>query len=303
MIRDLVISIVVYNSDAVQLQNCLLSALSPQAQPNVVVIDNSETERLKALVTGTGAEYLRPRTNVGFGAGHNLAIRRYLGLHKYHLVLNPDVYFDPGALDSLVEYMDANPQIGVVIPRVFYPDGRLQHLSKLLPTPVDLFFRRFSPGPLKRLLERRADVYEFRNFDPMRTLTVPTLSGCFMFLRTNVFSTIGLFDERYFMYLEDVDLCRRIHREYDVVYYPQVSVFHEYAKGSYKNRSLLMHHVRSACKYFSKWGWFFDRERDLINQKALSQPKVHYSVQGSEAESKPHSIERNLCGTTEAWGR
>src|SRR5260370_33552932 len=111
----------------------------------------------------------------------------------------------------------------------------------------------------------------------MRIMSGPVLSGCFMLLRTEVFEKVGLFDERYFMYLEDVDFCRRIHRAFDVVYYPQVSVFHEYAKGSYRDWKLLQYHVRSAWAYFSKWGWFVDRERDSINAKALSQAEARHS--------------------------
>ena len=168
-------------------------------------------------------------------------------MSKYHLVLNPDVYFGSGVLESLTTYLNANPEIGLAMPQVLFPDRSVQHLRKLMPTPTDLLLRRLFVGPLKPLLQQRTERYELRNLDSKRILTVPVLSGCFMFLRAEVFNAVGCFDERYFMYLEDVDFCRRIHRAFDLVYYPHVSVFHGYAKGSYKDWTLLWHHVRSAC--------------------------------------------------------
>lgn len=100
-------------------------------------------------------------------------------------------------------------------------------------------------------------------------MNVPYLSGCFMFLRVSVLKEVGLFDERYFMYLEDTDLSRRIHKKYKTIYYPFVHIIHEYSKGSYKNIKLLIYHIHSAIKYFNKWGWIFDKERREINTKVL----------------------------------
>jgi len=274
---DVTASIVLYRTDTAQLQRCLDSILASHLRAGVIAVDNSQTDRLRGLVAETGAEYRRTGKNLGFGAGHNLAIKACRGQSRYHLILNPDVYFGPEVLESLVSYMDANPQIGLVMPRILYPDGSPQNLCKLLPTPADLLLRRLLAGRLSKLLHRRTEKYELRSMDPMRTMTVPVLSGCFMFLRTEVFEEVGLFDERYFMYLEDVDFCRRIHRAFDVVYYPRVWVVHGYAKGSYKDWKLLQYHVKSAWAYFSKWGWFVDVERDLINAKAFSQAQVHHS--------------------------
>ncbi len=90
-----------------------------------------------------------------------------------------------------------------------------------------------------------------------------------MFVRTTVFEKVGGFDERFFMYAEDVDLSRRIHRNYKTIFYPKVSITHEYEKGSYTNYKLLKYHITSLFKYFCKWGWFFDKERRDINQLAV----------------------------------
>jgi GT2 family glycosyltransferase len=200
-------------------------------------------------------EYLFTGSNLGFGAGHNLAIRRSLETSRYHLVFNPDVRFGSGVLETLYNYMEANPTIGVVMPKVLYPDGSTQYLCKKLPTPFDLILRRFVPGTVKSLFRGWFDRYEFRDKNYNEVMDVPCLSGCFMFLRVSALRETGAFDERYFMYLEDVDLFRRIGMKFRTVYFPAVSICHDYAKGSYRNIRLMLHHSSSALKYFNKWGW------------------------------------------------
>lgn len=107
-------------------------------------------------------------------------------------------------------------------------------------------------------------------------MEVPSLSGCFMFMRVDVLKKVNGFDERFFMYAEDLDLCRRIGEVSKTMFYPMVAVYHEYEKGSYKNRKLLKYHLCSVIKYFNKWGWVFDKKRIQRNKEcldALSQKK------------------------------
>ena len=100
-------------------------------------------------------------------------------------------------------------------------------------------------------------------------MNIPILSGCFMFLRTEALEKVGLFDEQFFMYMEDFDLNRRIHRAYKTIFFPEAVVVHEYQKASYKNIKLLKAHIKSAIYYFNKYGWFFDKERKKVNKKTL----------------------------------
>ena len=165
--------------------------------------------------------------------------------------------------------MDGHPEVGQVMPKVFYPNGELQYLCKLLPTPMDLLCRRFIP--YKKYIEKRNNRYELRFTDYDSIMEVPSLSGCFMFIRTDVLKEIGGFDERFFMYAEDIDLCRRIGKVSRTIYYPLVSIYHEYEKGSYKNRKLFKYHICSVIKYFNKWGWLFDSERKERNNRILKQ--------------------------------
>ena len=148
------------------------------------------------------------------------------------------------------------------MPRVLHPAGTQQYLAKRLPTPLDVFGRRFLPS---WLMARRNRRYELRDMDLLRPVNAPYLSGCFMMLRTTAAVDAGLFDERFFMYPEDIDLTRRIHRNYLTLYYPEWTIVHAHARDSYKNKHMLRIHIQNMCRYFNKWGWLFDRERRQFN--------------------------------------
>src|SRR5262249_42906307 len=148
------------------------------------------------------------------------------------------------------EFLRTRPEIGLVMPRVLNPDGSIQFLCKQLPSPMDLILRRFLPSGLRTLVGQRLKNYELRDVDYTRPLLVPALSGCFMMMSRAAIAEVGGFDERFFMYLEDVDLCRRIRLRYKTVYMPDVSIYHHYAKGSYRKVWLLLHHIMSAARYF-----------------------------------------------------
>ncbi len=233
------------------------------------LIDNSPTDNARCFADHPRIEYSFNNKNVGFGAGHNLALKKSISDGStYHIVLNPDVYFENTSISTLHDFMEANPDVGLCMPKVLYPDGRIQPLCKLLPSPRILILRRFLFF-LHKLLARQNYYYELQFTGYNRVMNVPFLSGCFMFLRTDVLRKIGLFDERIFLYTEDVDLSRRIHKHFRTVFYPDVTIYHYHQRGSYKSTTLLMHNIRSAIKYFNKWGWLFDKERDLINRNAL----------------------------------
>ena len=104
-----------------------------------------------------------------------------------------------------------------------------------------------------------------------KIMNIPYLSGCFMLLRTKAVQQAKLFDERFFMYPEDMDLTRRIHRNYLTVYFPQATIIHNHEKASYKSLKMLWIHAVNMCRYFNKWGWFFDKERDLFNNTAIQE--------------------------------
>ena len=263
------VSIVLYKhavDEVLPLLNCLRK--SPLVS-EVFLIDNSPTVRdeFKAL----DAIYIFNAKNIGYGAGHNIAIRQTLRHDvPYHLVLNPDVVFESDILMKIAAFMNNNSNVGLLMPKVYYPNGEIQYLCKLLPTPFDLIFRRFLP---KSWTEKRTTIFELRSSGYNRIINVPYLSGCFMFLRMEAVRQVGMFDERFFMYPEDIDLTRRIHRKYRTVFYPEVSVIHQHVQGSYLVGRLLFIHIKNMIKYFNKWGWIFDNERRIINKETLKQLK------------------------------
>ncbi|HEB62753.1 MAG TPA: glycosyltransferase family 2 protein [Bacteroidetes bacterium] len=280
---DLSVSIVTYNSELSLLLKTIDSVNSVSfLKIKLIVIDNFSRYSYISNLQKRIDNYLRNfknltflfiknNHNLGFGKAHNIALKQSIEENiKYHLILNPDVYFEDGVLEELYDFMEKHPEVGLVMPKVLYPDGDVQYLCKLLPTPFDLFGRRFlNFHPFNRYIEKRNEIYELRFTGYDKIMEVPYLSGCFMFLRVNVLKKVGLFDERFFMYLEDTDLSRRIYRVAKTIYYPYVHIYHGYEKGSYKNLRLLKIHIESAIKYFNKWGWFNDPERDRINKETL----------------------------------
>jgi GT2 family glycosyltransferase len=262
-------SIVLYHNTKEQLTKAINSFLNTSLEVKLYLMDNSSNDDLKELgELDERIEYIFNNANLGYGSAHNIAMRKSIedGV-AYHLVLNPDIYFESGTLEELFSYMGNHQDVGNVMPQILYPDGEVQHLCKLLPTPTDLIFRRFIP--LKTWKEKRNQRYELRTSGYRTIMNVPSLSGCFMFLRCSVLQEVGLFDEKIFMYLEDTDLNRRIHAKYKTHFYPEVEIVHEYAKESYVNKKLLMFHIQSAIYYFNKWGWVFDNERARLNSTIL----------------------------------
>ena len=270
----LTISIVLYQNEKEQIIEAVKSGLKTDREMKLLLVDNSPTDELKYLaeIDKERIEYIFNDANIGFGAGHNIAIKKVQDYSTYHLVLNPDVSFEHGVLDSLIDFMDENPDVGNVMPKVYYEIGELQYLCKLLPTPYDWIGRRFNP--FKSLVEKRNNLFEMRFTGYKEQMQVPYLSGCFMFLRISALKKIGLFDERIFMYGEETDLGRRlIAGGYKTIFYPKVSIIHLFQKGSHKSRRLTWIGIQSAWYYFNKWGWFFDRERRQINKNTLRQFK------------------------------
>jgi GT2 family glycosyltransferase len=266
---DITCSMVVYHHTADQIRKPIENFLRLGKKVRLFIIDNSGNDKLRYAFISPQIEYIFSGKNLGYGAGHNLALSRIQGRTKYHIVMNPDIEFETQMLDVLYDFMEREPEIGLVMPKITYPGGAMQYLCKKLPTPADLILRRFIPGPLKKLFRKSLESYELRHRDYQSIMEVPNLSGCFMFLRNEVLETVGHFDETYFLYLEDTDFCRRISASYRTVYYPRVQVTHGYGMASYKNLKMTAHHVVSSFKYFNKWGWWFDAFRENANYHAM----------------------------------
>ncbi|MGB7170521.1 MAG: hypothetical protein WBD32_16055, partial [Acidobacteriaceae bacterium] len=154
-------SVVLHNtpqSQIVRLLNCIRSS---SIQLTTYVVDNSPSPLDYSCLRTPGITYRR-ETNRGYGAGHNSVIRAILDTSDFHFVLNPDIYFGPSELEPMICFMEQNPDVGQLMPKILYPDGELQYLCKLLPTPANLFLRRFPSGILSDSIRRRNDQFELR---------------------------------------------------------------------------------------------------------------------------------------------
>jgi len=267
---DITGSIVVYKNPVQQVQRAVASFLCTDLRVRLYIVDNSPHDNIRAICRDPRIVYIFNGRNLGFGAAHNIAIKASLRAAEYHVVLNPDVYFEMGVLEKLLVFARSRPDVGLVMPKILNPNGTIQYLCKRLPSPTDLILRRFLPRALKPLVTDRLRRYELHDQDYTRILSVPALSGCFMMISNAALNDVGAFDERYFMYLEDVDLSRRIHQRFKTIYYPEPAIYHLNSKGSYREARLLIHHVVSAFKYFQKWGWYSDPERILINDSVTT---------------------------------
>jgi GT2 family glycosyltransferase len=267
-------SIVTYQNNDLILERTVKNFIDSSPKSRLFVIDNSPIDAARELCTHPNIRYIFNGSNLGFGRAHNIVLREIVESSDYHLILNPDVYFESHIMGELIDYLEANPDVGLVMPKVFNPNGEVQRLCRLLPTPHQLISRRFLQS-FKKLQHVINYEYEMQFMNYNDSAEVPFLSGCFMLIRNEALKKVGFFDENFFLYCEDIDLSRRIHQEYKTVYYPHVAIHHVHEKGSYKSYRLLAHNIYSAIYYFNKWGWIWDSERKRINRGILIKHQVN----------------------------
>lgn len=271
---DVVASFVLFGTAVEEVVRAVEQACSNTSDIYVVIVDNSVPPLQLPDFDPTKVHLIQTGANLGYGRGHNVAIDWATGKARYHLVMNTDLTYEAGVIDRLVQFMDTHPSVGLSMPKVRYPDGSIQRLCRLLPSPIDLIGRRFFAWTA--WAKRRNKLYEFHDWNYDRVASFPFLSGCFMMLRSSVLHSVGGFDERYFLYAEDLDLSRRIHQCSETLFVPDVEVVHEYRSESGRGFRRLMYGIRSLSQYFGKWGWFIDADRDDINRRtilALNEPK------------------------------
>jgi GT2 family glycosyltransferase len=260
-------SVVLYNTSVEETLSIINSFAAVPADTKLFLIDNSPEEST-AYHRCDKLEYIHTKANIGYGAGHNIAIRKSISAgYQYHFIFNPDIVFTPDVITSICSFMNNNNNVGLVMPKVLYENGDIQYICKLLPTPSDFFVKRFLPRLYSR---RQRDRFEMRKSGYNKIMEVPFLSGCFMALRKEAIEQCGMFDERYFMYAEDIDLTRRIHQKFRTVFYPEVSIVHGYEAASYKSLKMFLILFINIGRYFNKWGWILDKDRKKINDNVLA---------------------------------
>ncbi|MAU71110.1 MAG: glycosyl transferase family 2 [Pseudozobellia sp.] len=247
-------AIVLYHNDPVVLMEAVDSFLATPMRKILYLIDNSNTNSLESYFQGRDeVVYIHTGKNVGFGAGHNHILKDIASKSDYHLILNPDAYFDKEVIPLLVKQLKSDSQIGIIAPKILYADGTFQHSIRRFPRVYDFLLRRVKF--LGKLFKNAFDKINYLNGPIDRPLDVEAVSGCFQLFRTSVFLGVKGFDTRYFMYMEDLDICREVHKMgYKVLYYPDISVFHRSEYASKKSMKLFRIHLQSIFRYFVKWG-------------------------------------------------
>ena len=232
------ISIIIVNYKVPQsLCQCLRSLREADgyAEAEVIVVDNASDDGSKKLVTDEFREvkWIQLKNNIGFGKACNVGAKNATG--KYLLLLNPDTLVSRNALSAAYEFVEQNPNVGLLGPKVLNGDGTLQKSCRRgFPTPQAALYHFTG---LSRLFpkSRKFGHYNMTWLDPDQEGEVDAISGSFMFIKRGLFEALGGFDERFFMYGEDLDLCRRVkERGYAVWYYPAIQIIHSKGKSSAK---------------------------------------------------------------------
>ncbi|MBM7654746.1 glycosyltransferase family 2 protein [Neobacillus cucumis] len=251
------ISIVTYNSKHIfDVLNNLKTEFGDDPNYRFVIFDNNSNEDYKQQLREymDFAEITFFHENNGFGFGHNYNLLQ--ANEKYFLVFNPDIVLKKDDLQKMIDKMEQNPSIGLLVPQVLNSDGSVQHLMRDRVSVFDYALRFIPFQFVKKMFHKRLASYELRDIPNDRDVDIRIGSGCFMLLRGQDFKEVGGFDDRYFMYFEDYDLCLELKkRNRRIVFTPFSQVVHYYERGAHKNSRLFKIFMQSMYKYFNKWGW------------------------------------------------
>lgn len=247
---DVTVSIVNYN-DYPRTHACIKSILeyTQGVKYKIYVIDNASrdgsAERLAYEFPMISVIFCD--RNLGYGKANNLVIPRIDS--EYHVIMNPDVVLRDDVLKTLYDFMQQHPDVGLCTPATYYLNGNPQPLPKRSPKLRYLIANRV---PIPHYEEYRRE-YRMLDEDLQDVTDIEFVSGCFMFIRTDLFKEQGGFDPRYFMYFEDADLTREIAKRARVVYVPEAGILHGYQRRSAKRLRYFLIHSASMLKYFFKW--------------------------------------------------
>ena len=194
--------------------------------------------------------------NIGYGKAVNAVASRLPEHVPYIAALNTDLIWESGTFETIVSWLDDQPRHVLAVPRIVDPSGHEQHLCKQDPTVLALLSRRFLPEYLKPAWLKQYDRwFSMMDSDYSSLFSVPYLSGCCMVIRHAAFRSVAGFDERYFLYLEDADLTRKLRHVGEAVHVPFARVTHAWGRGNHNSLRLTLVNLMSAVTYFSKWGW------------------------------------------------
>ena len=254
----LTISIVVYKKydDALEAVSSIEKYTNKSLKKKIFIIDNScynndfknRVDFENKLQKYNDVEYFNTGQNLGFGKGHNFVLNRLNS--QYHAIVNPDIILQEDAFSEIISFMQQDETIGMTIPRLTDEHGNLQAVYRREVTIGDMFIRMF----LKNCFKNRQAYHTMQDCDYSKPFQVPFGQGSFLVIRTDLLKKLKGFDDRYFMYMEDADLCKQVNQLSKLMYCPYATVIHKWEKGSHKNMKLFKIHLKSMFLYFKKWG-------------------------------------------------
>jgi GT2 family glycosyltransferase len=259
---DLAIVIVNFNSKD-DLRKCLDSVFEAsrgELKIRVCVVDNSSTDCSGNMVASMFPQVnlIRRPDNPGFATSNNAVLQSTRA--RYYLVLNPDVVVMPGSIEEMVAYLDRNPDTGIAGCKLINSDGSLQDSCRRYPDIITIALRAIGAGKLFPNLPRLRR-YLMKDWNHSEIADVDWIFGSCMVIRYEALCDTGLFDEKFFMYYEDVDLCYRMWQGWKVTYLPDISMIHHHRQLSHRIGQIRLRliHLKSAIYFFRKHGYFANR--------------------------------------------
>lgn len=254
--KDLTFSIVAYkNYDQIINAVNSINKFTKKYSKEIFIVDNTEKEikknffnEIEKLKDLDDITIIANNKNLGFGKANNIALKNANG--EFFVICNPDILLIEDSFSKIIPYMERNSDIGAIIPRLVDKNKNIEPVYRRELTIYDIFIRYFHP--FDTFKQRRA-YHTMQDKDYTKPFRVPFGQGSFIVIRTSLMKMLNGFDERYFMYVEDADLCRRINEISVLEYFPYTSVVHLWEKGSHRNVKLLKWHLQAMIKYFKKW--------------------------------------------------
>ena len=269
------VSIVLYRTEHEQLKRIVSQILDLRYLNQLILVDNADgfnksiDDKVDDKLT-----YILSDKNGGYGYGHNKALRLTLLSPDvtHHFVINSDIDCSNMVFEEMyVKYKKAG-DIGIISPKIVTNSDHEQPMAKLIPTPWDLIKKRF----LLHAFQIDKAIFALNRYCIRnQVITAPYLSGCFMLINKKALEKVGLFDERFFMYPEDLDLTRRTYRHFDCIQDRNFSIIHNFEGSSRKNLRMFIVHANNMIRYFNKYGWILDRDAKKLNTRAMIQNETN----------------------------
>lgn len=217
----------------------------------IFVVDNSDSEYKKNRsfhILWKDVILIDSGGNIGFSKANNLVLKNLNS--EYHAIVNPDIFLFEDTFSKIINFLNENLDVGMVIPKIIDKNGNLQSDYRRELTIFDMFVHSFG----ERVFKKRYKYHTMQDKNFNSVFQVPFGQGSFLVIRTKIFNILNGFDERFFLYMEDADLCKRVNDISKLVYYPYTFVEHKWEKKSHKNLKLFLIHLTSCYNFFKKWG-------------------------------------------------